>query len=232
MAVRKRIVCLANSRKLNGRCIAGRELVDDRPGPWIRPVSDREHQEVSEYERQYQDGSDPQVLDIIDVPLVEPRPDGHQQENWLLDPEQYWVRSGRLPFSGLDRLADGTGNLWLNGHHTYNGRNDQLPVEQAAEVQRSLRLVRVDRLQLKVFAPGEAFDNPKRRVQARFRSGGDDYWLWVTDPVVERAYLARQDGDYPIGRCFLTVSLGEPFNGFCYKLVAAVITPDLESDAR
>ena len=26
MAVTKRIVCLANSRKLNGRCIAGREV--------------------------------------------------------------------------------------------------------------------------------------------------------------------------------------------------------------
>ncbi len=49
----KRIVCLANSRKLQGRCIAGRELVSGKPAAWIRPVSDREHEEVSEYERQY-----------------------------------------------------------------------------------------------------------------------------------------------------------------------------------
>ncbi len=70
----KRILCLANSRKLSGRCIAGREIMNKLPGPWIRPVSGREHQEVSEQERHYQDGSDPMVLDVIDVPLVEPRP--------------------------------------------------------------------------------------------------------------------------------------------------------------
>ena len=52
----KRIVCLANSRKLHGRYVAGREWVGGRAGRWIRPVSDREHQEVSEYERQYEDG--------------------------------------------------------------------------------------------------------------------------------------------------------------------------------
>ena len=73
MAVTKRIVCLANSRKLNGRCIAGREVSRGGAGPWIRPVSEREHQEVSEYERQYQDGSDPRVLDVISVPLIRKR---------------------------------------------------------------------------------------------------------------------------------------------------------------
>lgn len=85
MPVKKRIVCLANSRKLSGRCIAGKELVE--PRRWIRPVSVREHEEVSEYERQYEDGSDPRVLDIFDVELLEPRPRTYQQENWLLDPD-------------------------------------------------------------------------------------------------------------------------------------------------
>lgn len=95
MATVKRIVCLANSRKLNGRCVAGKELAGGRPGGWVRPVSAREHEEVSEYERQYEDGSDPRVLDTMDVPLLDPRPRGYQQENWLLDPDQYWVKVGR-----------------------------------------------------------------------------------------------------------------------------------------
>ena len=47
----KRIVCLANSRKLNGRCLAGKEFGGKGVGTWIRPVGAREHGEVSEYER-------------------------------------------------------------------------------------------------------------------------------------------------------------------------------------
>jgi len=92
MAVNQRIVCLANSRKLSGRCIAGKEMVRNKPRGWIRPVSAREHEEVSEYERQYEDGTDPRVLDIIDVELLEPRPRTYQQENWLLDPDLYWTK--------------------------------------------------------------------------------------------------------------------------------------------
>ena len=92
----KRIVCLANSRKLSGRCVAGKEIGTNC---WIRPVSDRENGEVSEYERQYEDGTDPLVLDIIDVPLLNAQPKDFQQENWLLDPDQYWRRVRRVRWS-------------------------------------------------------------------------------------------------------------------------------------
>ena len=91
----KRILCLANSRKLNGRCVAGIELVDDRKVGWIRPVSEREKEEVSEYERQYPDGSDPKVLDLIDLSLLRHQPGTFQRENWLLDPDHYWEKAGR-----------------------------------------------------------------------------------------------------------------------------------------
>ena len=219
----KRIVCLANSRKLNGRCIAGKEYTGGRPGVWIRPVSVREHEEVSEYERQYPDGSDPRLLDIIDVPLLEVRPKGYQQENWLLDPEPYWERVGRATWGDLPALADPQSPLWIDGHSTYNGCNDRIPLALAGGIGSSLRLLRVDRLTLSVFKPGEAFGNPKRRVQGRLRFVGVDYHLWVTDPVYERRFLAQADGEYALGTCFLTVSLGEPHNDACYKLIAAII---------
>jgi hypothetical protein len=48
---------------------------------------------------------------------------------------------------------------------------------------------------------------------------------------VERTYLARDDGRYQIGECFATISLGEPHEGYCYKLVAALITPDSATEA-
>ena len=67
------------------------------------------------------------------------------------------------------------------------------------------------------------FGNRKRRVQGRFRYHGAEYRLWITDPLYEREYLAKQDGSYEIGESFLTVSLGEPFKDACYKLIAAVV---------
>ncbi|MBI2502150.1 MAG: hypothetical protein HYW07_02820 [Candidatus Latescibacteria bacterium] len=223
MANVKRIVCLANSRKLNGRCIAGKELSGGQPVGWIRPVSAREHEEVSEYERQYQDGSDPRVLDIMDVPLFGARPKNYQQENWLLDPDNYWVKVGRATWSDLPQLADPVGPLWINGHSTYNGLNDKIPLSLAGALKSSLRLIWADRVKLSVFRPGEAFGNPKRRVQGLFQYGGEKYWLWITDPRYERAYLAKPDGEYEIGESFLTISLGEPHNDACYKLIAAII---------
>ncbi|HAZ61349.1 MAG TPA: hypothetical protein DCY89_07250 [Gammaproteobacteria bacterium] len=223
MAIMKRLLCLANSRKLNGRCVAGIELSGQQRLGWIRPVSAREHEEVSEYERQYEDGSDPRVLDIMDVPLIEMRPRDYQQENWLLDPAQYWRRVVRAAWSDLASHADPAAPLWINGDSTSNGRNDRITLAQATGLTSSLRLIRLERLTLSVFKPGEVFGNPKRRVQSRFTHHGTDYRLWVTDPTYERAYLLKPDGDYNLGEAFLTVSLGEPHNGACYKLVAAIM---------
>ncbi len=224
MADVKQIVCLANSRKLAGRCIAGREwTTESGAGSWIRPVSERDNGEVSEYERQYEDGSDPQVLDIVQIPVLEPRPDDFQTENWLLDDKLYWQRVGRLSQFDLPKLTDPIGPLWVDGYHTYNGRNDKMTLESAKEENNSLRLIQVSRLTLSVFAPGEAFGNTKRRVQGRFNHAGNRYALWVTDPGYERAYLAKLNGTYELGECYLTISLGEPYQGDCYKLIAAII---------
>ena len=223
MTITKRIVCLANSRKLHGRCIAGRELIADTPGDWVRPVSDRENQEVSEYERQYRDGSDPKLLDVIDVPLLEHRPNDQQQENWLLDPEYYWSKVDKCSWENLEPFSETDGTLWRNDSHTYNGMNDQIPFRQVEQETSSLKLLHVDEVCLRVFAPGEVFGNSKRRVQAKLHFSGIEYALWVTDPDIERHYLAREDGYYNLSECYLTISLGEPFNEYCYKLVAAII---------
>jgi hypothetical protein len=223
MSVTKRIACLANSRKMQGRCIAGKELIAGKPGPWIRPVSDRPTEEVSEYERQYEDGSDAQVLDIIDVPLIEARPKDYQQENWLLNPRFYWVRFGRLTWEELESLRDPSGPLWLNGYSTGSGLNDRIPLGEAASLKSSLKLIHIGKLGLRVFAPGEAFGNPKRRVQAQFSFDRVDYWLSITDPAVERRYLAMPNGNYAVGESYLTISVGEPYQDYCYKLVATVI---------
>ena len=222
----KRIVCFANSRKLSGRCIAGKELLSDgSPGAWVRPVSARESEEVSEYERQYRDGSDPRVLDIIDIPVIRANPKAFQQENWLLDPERYWERVRHFANDDLARFIDPVAPLWINGDSTINGQNDRIPVDVANGLDSSLRLVRVAELELVVSQPGIDFGNYRRSVQGRFEHNGVDYWLRVTDPVYERQYLQQPDGSYPVGEAHLTISLGEPFQGYTYKLIAAIIQP-------
>lgn len=223
MATTKQIICLANSRKLNGRCVAGKELVNDKQSRWIRPVSEREHEEVSEYERQYQNGSDPVVGDVIKMELLDPRPKRFQQENWLLDPHHYWEKMDHLTWEELRELVDAVPQLWINGHSTFHGRNDKVPLELAHQLTTSLCLIHVENVVLSVFSPGQAFGDQKRRVQARFTYSGADYRLRVTDPLYERRYLAMPNGDHQLGECLFTVSLGEPFNNACYKLVAAIM---------
>lgn len=223
MAVTKRIVCLANSRKLSGRCVAGREWGDRHAGAWIRPVSGREHEEVSEGEREYKDGSDPRVLDVIEVPLLESKPKHYQQENWLLNPEEYWIRAGQLDWNGLVQIVENPERLWVNESSTNAGLNDQISFETARYLTSSLVLIRVQGLTLHVLRPGRDFGNSKLRVQGRFQHRGEEYWLWVTDPGFERAYKQRGEGEYPFGECCLTISLGDVHNGRCYKLIAAII---------
>lgn len=227
MPAAKHIVCLANSRKLVGRCIAGREWTPDAgAGNWVRPVSARSGRAVSEYERQYEDGGEPEVLDIINVPIIEPRPEGCQTENWLLNPERSWRKEGTCSWFDLPAFLDPAEPLWVDGYSTYSGMNDAIPLAAMEAVSSSLRLIHLDRLELEVFAPGEAFGNAKRRVQGRFSYAGTPYRLWVTDPVYERTYLAKLDGSYEMGECYVTVSLGEEYEDFSYKFIAAVIECD------
>jgi hypothetical protein len=221
MAPIKTLVCLANSRKLSGRCVAG--MVDDGSGEWIRPVSARPNREVSARERQYEDRTDPKVLDIVLVPFLRPQPHDFQSENWLLDPDYYWKKTGRVGWSGLLRLEQRPRTLWINGSSTYHGHNDRIAIEEAATLRDSLKLIRVTDLTLQVHVPGAMFGDQRPVLRACFSYGGHPHILRVTDPEYEAKYLAKPEGVYELGESFLTVSLGEPYEGYVYKLVAAII---------
>lgn len=222
MTTTKRLVCLANSRKFSGRCVAG--IVDDSSQRWIRPVSARWGHEVSEDERRYRDGSDPKVLDVVSVPLLRPAPHGYQSENWFLDSNFYWSKTGQAAWGKLLTLEQQPKTLWINNFSTRFGRNDRVPVEQLGTLTDSLKLIRIDGASLQVHAPGAAFDNPKRILRLQFQHAAFEYRLRVTDPECERTYLAKPDGKYHMSEAFLTISLGEPHDdGYAYKLVAAII---------
>ncbi|MCO5996281.1 hypothetical protein NE234_23220 [Actinoallomurus sp. WRP9H-5] len=196
-------------------------IVYDGQKKWIRPVGSGQHGEVSQDERQYEDGSEPRVLDVVSVPLLRPQPHSFQRENWLLDPDSRWEKVGRVGWGELLELEQFPRTLWTNGYDTYHGSNDRVPVEQADTAADSLNLIRVDRVTLLV--ADEGYEYPKRVVRAQFRYEGHDYALRVTDPQYEQVYLTRPFGVYGLGESFMTVSLGETYYDFAYKLVAAII---------
>ena len=88
----------------------------------------------------------------------------------------------------------------------------------------SLALVRPEGLSWQVRQDGVT---GKRRMRAVFRLAGAVYDLPVTDPARLKVLESHAPGLYPDGgvETLLTVSLGEPYgrDGYCYKLVAAVI---------
>ena len=190
-------------------------------------MSARPKEEVSLIERQYGDGSDPAVLDIIDVPLLRARPRTYQSENWILDPSIRWRLVRRAGWDELRQFADNPETLWKNGASTQRGENDRLPQEDADKMPGSLYLIHVEDLTLHVFVPGADFgDKGPRRVHGAFSHRGVRYRLWMTDALEEARYKRMGDGHYVIGECYLTVSLGEPHDdGFSYKLIAAMIQP-------
>lgn len=221
MTLYKTIVCLANSRKYMHRCVAGKELQDNRIGGWIRPVTKRPNCQLSLAEMSFQDGKVPKLLDIVTIPLLEYVPHSYQTENYLIDEEYYWVKEGVLSPSRLSQLCDTRSTLWVDGYHSSSGYNDKIPL-LLAEVQvcSSLLLIKPSSLSIQV-----ASEWGKRKVRAEFSFHQHTYRLAVTDPVVEQSYLRRNNGIFRLDdqERYLCISLGEPFEGYCYKLVAAII---------
>ena len=223
----KRIVCFANSRKEGGRCVAGKELLPDgRPGAWIRPVSSLPHGGVSEDERCYEDGREPRVLDVIDVPVIGPHPRDYRQENWRLDPKSRWTKVERIQWNALPQWADAGEDLWIVGHSSSEGQNDRIPLHDANSLRSSLRLIEVRSLQITVSEPTKP-SNPIPALRAAFHYNGHDYSLRITDPESESGAVKMGYGNYDVdGQRFLTISMGRPFEGYIYKLIAAIIKPN------
>lgn len=221
----KRIVCLANSRKRGGRCVAGKELLTNGTfGVWLRPVSARDDEEVSVRERSYAAGGEPKVLDVIDVPLLSRKPKTYQRENWLLDPNRRWTKAGQTDQKSLRALTDCDEPLWINGHSTHVGRNDRVPLAETLSIENSLRLIKVDALTVTVSEPlRPSADYPILR--GSFDYHGEEYCFRITDPESESGSAELPYGEYTVGERYLTVSLGEPFDGHAYKLIATIIRP-------
>lgn len=102
------------------------------------------------------------------------------------------------------------------------GLNDRMPLELTERaLSSSLSLIRPADLVITVHRNNRGFN----KVRARFLYNGERYWISVTDPAIEAVYLPKEVGSYPVDspEPYMTVSISEPFEGFCYKLAAAII---------
>ncbi len=227
MSVVKRIVCLANSVKIGGSCIAGREiLANGEYGGWIRPVSARPTAELSFLEPLYEDNASPQLLDIIDVPLRRAVPHNHQTENYEIDATKRWLKKGRLPWGELGKLCEHPTSLWINSDHTGSGIFDCISQSEAAMLNNSLMLLRSKDFTVEVSS--KTWDGKtKKTYRGNFDYNGTYHSVSLTDPVATSAFASRGAGKYQLNDVYLCVSLTEPWekdNNRCYKLVASIIS--------
>ena len=202
--INKTIVVLANSVKHHQHCVAGKCLSS---GQWVRPVSTSEGAELTHDQSTYTNphGSyivkPKQKIEMVFasfVPLI------NQPENFLIT-DQRWIQQYKIDDNELSGFLDNPENLWGHGN-----RVNYLDITQnRITITDSLYLVQVENLRL--------YKNEYDKRRANFIYNGTSYDLPVTDPHFNKK-ASEIDGVLGI----LCVSLGEEYQGSCYKLVATI----------
>ena len=214
-----RMICLANSRKIRERCIAG---IDVNTGEWVRPVRDNGGA-LTFSDIKYRDGSIPRVLDIIDVPVLERQPLYYQPENWVIDSDYHWDKVDQLPVNQLFSYCE-------NKPYIFDSKNDRLSEYEAKNMPdpRSLILIMVKDV---CFEKRWPVVGQYPQLRAKFEYNRTFYDLAVTDLSLENKFKGGGVGigEYPKkGNFLLTISLGELLesNRCHFKLVASAICLD------
>jgi hypothetical protein len=219
--MRKLFVCLANSRKYSGRCIAGVELSRHPDGflkmvetpahqpSWIRPVSQSEFGELSaDWVRHIRLG------DLIEVDVEnKPITHGYQCENVYFDAKSLQI------IEHLDLTHDRLKRLSIQENSLlFGGRGGSVPVDNLADVDNSLQFIKVEKAALRWR------DEPGMRPQERlvFLYNDYEYDLPLTDIEFVEKYLKDDTILEKANDVFLTVSLSLPHDGRLYKLAAGV----------
>jgi hypothetical protein len=208
-----RFVCLANSLKEGGRCVAGIEL-DANHQPvychelpkWIRPICPTRHGEIPEYQVISFD-----LLDVLEMNVTGPKVQGYQTENVSFDPP--FTKVGTFNIAGLAPLCDQRNALF--GNHA-----KAISIDCIAELNHSLVLICTNHLHIEL----RKTENRKNKPQLRagFEHCGIFYDLPVTDPIFRERIINNPHELVDKDIIYLCVSIGIPYEGWHYKLVAGV----------
>jgi hypothetical protein len=206
--MRRNLIILANSRKMGNRCIAG---IDAQTGEWVRPCFGTGEEGVPWSVRQV-DGAEPQLLDILAIPLAKDGPHRDIQPENRRILKGAWKSVGKATVKQVAKYRQKSGLIL----HNVGRRIDVDELRQvAAKDRNSLCLIRahVD------FSTEGTYRG--KRVNAAFMHGSNRYCLPVTDYEYERRFPAYGTAE---AECLLTISLGSPYerDNCCYKFVAGV----------
>jgi hypothetical protein len=211
-----RFVCLANSFKEGGRCLAGIEL-DNNNNPiiaeghpkWIRPICKTPHGEVPT-----DLVADIEILDIIEIEISGyPDEEDYQSENVFFQENSIKV-IGSFAFAQLTQLCDNRGLIFGN-------RGKAVSDEVIKTLSYSLMLVQTNQFEVieKIYD-----DNPNwSKHRLVFSYNDHKYDLPITDPVFIHDYKGDPDVLEEVKDIYLSLSLAIVHNNWHSKLVAGII---------
>lgn len=211
-----RFVCLANSIKEGGRCLAGIQLNNNNEpiieinGPkWIRPICKTQHGKVYTYWVTHIT-----LLDIVEIEITGyPAKPSYQSENVFFKDDDLKV-VGRYERDNLNTLCD-------NHYYIFSNWAKALSVDEAALLNHSLILINVSK-----FEVIEKYDieNPdKKKIRLQFSHNETKYDFPVTDPEFLKLYRNNPRILRIVKSLYLCVSIGINYKGLHYKLVAGII---------
>lgn len=218
----KYFICLANSYKHGGRCIAGIEVVpqsdgslgivrhDDGRPRWIRPVSMSANGEIPNHLAESF-----KIFSLVKLTDVEPCPDNAHTE------DVHCTRMEICPFE-LSPTKDFLNQLIDTQHQAvFYFRGKSIPTTIIDRLDYSLMLIHPDNA---CAYCDEGRENSKYRM--KFTYNGSNYDFPITDPVFLEQFKKIPDSYADLDGAYLVLSLGIAFEGFHYKLVATVLIPN------
>lgn len=206
------LLCLANSWKYGGRCVAGVQ----KDGSWIRPVSDTENGALTATTCLLRGGRSVRVLDVVRLRVLGPDPRPHQPENWIVTDDEWVLLRGRK----VHEVSEFLDSVTVQGPVLFGTATERVTWSQIQESESSpsLALVKVRRPQFRW-----SQSNPTQR-RARFALGGVSYDLPIT---FEFEFPAEgEESHHSQSFWYFTISLGEPYarqGNDCFKLIAGAI---------
>jgi len=210
----KRFVCLANSFKEGGRCLAGIEIdQNDKPvfenkrPKWIRPICNTLHGEVHTHLC-----SHIRLLEIVEIDIISfPNLGSYHSENALFNESSIRVASR---FNGSLSLFCDDAKL------IFGNRGKAISEESITRLAYSLMFIKTNKFEV----VGRSYDNVPEKIQYRlvFSYNGNEYNFPITDPDFLNKLRINPEFYKNYQALFMSLSITIPWESWYYKLVAGI----------